>query len=241
MNQGIYCIENIQNNKKYIGSSIHCEKRRRRHFSELKNKKHKNKKLQYAYNKYGFDNFSFYVIEKVTDKNLLIEKEQFYIDSLKPFYNINKIADSCLGVKRSKATKEKIRQANLGLKHPDWRNKIKSEAQGGDKHWTKSKNFTNESKIKMSNAQIELYKNGYISPRKGKANSQKAINLMIEKLSVPVIQYDLNNNFIKEWKSAKEASLFGFDKSSIAGCCRGRTKKHGGFVWKYKNKEHFKN
>ena len=60
---GIYCIENTINNKKYIGSSKNVFKRKNRHFGDLRNNIHPNKKLQASYNKYGVENFKFYVLE----------------------------------------------------------------------------------------------------------------------------------------------------------------------------------
>ena len=185
--QGIYQIENIINHKLYVGSSINCHKRANRHFSELKNNKHKNKHLQNSYNKYGKNAFTFSILEKVSDKQDLIKREQYYINILTPAFNINQIANSSLGVKRSDITKEKIRIANLGLKHPEWRNKIKSEAQGGDNHWTKQKDFSEESKKKMSESQKKLYEDGYISPA-----------------SKSVIELDEENNIINEWSSASK-------------------------------------
>jgi group I intron endonuclease len=214
---GIYCIENTVNNKKYVGSSINVYKRRNRHFSELKMVKHKNIKLQRSYNKHGKDNFIFYVLELVEDKNELIKKEQFYIDTIKPEYNINLIANSSLGVIRSEETKEKIRQANLGLEHPEWRNKIKSEAQGGDNHWTKNKGFSEKSKSKMSESQKELYLNGYKHPNK--------------KL---IIQYTLDMEFVKEWESGAEIEReLGFKRASICMCAKGNIKTSNNFIWKY--------
>lgn len=214
---GVYCIENTINNKKYIGSSINVYKRRNRHFSELKTNKHKNSKLQNSFNKHGFSCFIFYVLELVEDVQLLIEKEQSFIDEQKPEYNINLIANSSLGVKRSEETKEKIRQANSGLKHPEWRNKIKSEAQGGDNHWTKNKEFSGESKERMKNAQLELYKKGYKSPASKKIN-----------------QFTIDDVFIKTWESAKDVEMIlKISRFAISHCLIGKTKTSGGFKWKY--------
>ncbi len=51
-----------------------------------------------------------------------------------------------------------------------------------------------------------------------------------------VVQYDLNNNFIKEFESVINASKkLKIDKSSIANCCLGkRYNSAGGYKWKYK-------
>ncbi len=215
--QGIYCIKNTINDEFYIGSSYHIYKRRNRHFSELKNNKHKNYKLQMLYNLYGKESFIFSIIEVVKVKENLVEREQYYINFLKPEININLIANSSLGVKRSDETKEKIRQANLGLKHPEWRNRIKSEAQGGDNHWTKKKKFSHESKNKMSESQKKLYENGYTSPSCRKID-----------------QFTLDNDFIKTWESATEAQRYlNISRFAIAQCLIGKNKTSGGFIWKY--------
>lgn len=50
-----------------------------------------------------------------------------------------------------------------------------------------------------------------------------------------VLQYDLNNKFIKEWTSIREISkALGIDYSCINRCCLGQTKTSKGFIWKYK-------
>lgn len=230
--QGIYQIENTINHKLYIGSSINCHKRANRHFSELKNNKHKNKHLQNSYNKYGKEVFVFSILEEVLDKINLINKEQYYINILSPAFNINQIANSSLGVERSDITKEKIRVANLGLKHPEWRNKIKSEAQSGDNHWTKKKSFSDESKLKMSHSQKALYTHGYISPRKGKAPSAYTITRLKEVCSIPIQQFDKNMHLVREWPSATEAGKFGFSSACINKCINGKRKTHKNFIWK---------
>lgn len=54
--------------------------------------------------------------------------------------------------------------------------------------------------------------------------------------SIPVIQYTIQWEYIKEWKSAKEAGLnSGAHASDITRCCRGKAKQSGGFTWRYKN------
>lgn len=52
----------------------------------------------------------------------------------------------------------------------------------------------------------------------------------------PVLQYDLQGNFIKEWESQTEATKFlGKTGDGIGACCRGRQKNAYGYVWKFKN------
>jgi group I intron endonuclease len=68
------------------------------------------KQSSYIYNgilKYGYTNFKLEILE-YCDKEFLIDKEQYYIDLLKPEYNILKKAGSRFGHKASYATKKAI-------------------------------------------------------------------------------------------------------------------------------------
>lgn len=111
---GIYKITNIVNFKSYIGSAT-CLKSRLyySHLKELRDNIHYNKKLQNAFNKYGEQNFTFEILEEC-EKEKLIEREQYYFDTLKPEYNICQIAGNTLGVKRSDETKLLLSQINKG-------------------------------------------------------------------------------------------------------------------------------
>lgn len=54
--------------------------------------------------------------------------------------------------------------------------------------------------------------------------------------SKPVLQYNINGEFLKEYPSAREAGRqLGLIYNSICEVCRGkRAKTCGGFIWKYK-------
>lgn len=86
---GIYCIKNTANNKIYIGSSTHIYYRLRRHKSDLLRSVHANPILQNAYNKYGADSFIVSIIEECGE-DIVLEREQYYINTLSPVYNITK-------------------------------------------------------------------------------------------------------------------------------------------------------
>jgi len=50
-----------------------------------------------------------------------------------------------------------------------------------------------------------------------------------------IYQYDLNGNFIKEWKSiTKAANEFKLDKTGIQHCCKGCLKTYKNYIWSYK-------
>lgn len=69
----IYKIENLINQKKYIGITTNPETRKRTHFSKLRNDKHCNIRLQNAWNKHGEENFIFEIIFAMD-----CEKEEAY-------------------------------------------------------------------------------------------------------------------------------------------------------------------
>lgn len=111
---GVYKITNIVNNKIYIGScssKTFLYERLKHHEQDLINNKHCNKYLQRAFNKYKIDNFYYEIIEVCNSENC-IEKEQYWINLLKPHYNLCKKAGSSFGVICEQETKDKIRDAN---------------------------------------------------------------------------------------------------------------------------------
>lgn len=80
MTMGIYKIEQLSTNKKYIGSSKNIESRWKEHVRDLRKNEHHSWKLQKAWNKYGEDNFKFEIIEIVKNKKDLLTIEQNYIN-----------------------------------------------------------------------------------------------------------------------------------------------------------------
>lgn len=91
--QGIYCIENVVNGKKYVGSSMNINKRFTIHRSSLKHNRHHCVYLQRAVNKYGIDGFKFYIIEETNfaTKDELQSLEQVYLDSHDNLYNVGSV------------------------------------------------------------------------------------------------------------------------------------------------------
>lgn len=116
---GIYKITNIWTSDIYVGSAVNFKKRWSWHLKDLRANVHHNSYLQNAWNKYGSDYFKFEVIE-CCEKEKLIEREQYWIDTLKCVrpngYNLAPTAGNSLGIKRSAETREKQRQKKLGVK-----------------------------------------------------------------------------------------------------------------------------
>ena len=81
---GVYKVTNNITGDFYVGSSKNIEKRWTDHRSLSVWKRRPGMKLYQAFIKYGLDNFTFEVIEETAD---LKEREQYFIDILKPAYN----------------------------------------------------------------------------------------------------------------------------------------------------------
>jgi hypothetical protein len=134
----------------------------------------------------------------------------------------------------SKETIERFRQ--IAINRPafteDTRKKISNALKGklsGDKNpmhgmvGELNPNYGN----KWSDAQKKI--------QSEKLKGKKRSNAVIAKMKIPIIQYDLTGNFIKEWDSltsaANELKMY---VGCINNCLRNRSKSSYGFMWKYK-------
>ncbi|HZU01529.1 MAG TPA: GIY-YIG nuclease family protein [Ktedonobacteraceae bacterium] len=147
---GIYAIVNKVNGHMYVGSTRDLRGRWWTHRHNLRKGVRENPVLLNAWAKYGEEAFEFVEIELfelLEDvqalKKALEEREQYYIDTLKPVYNVRPIAQNntgyhprpesvekmktrVTGLKRTPATKELLRQARLGMTFSEeWRENIR--------------------------------------------------------------------------------------------------------------------
>jgi group I intron endonuclease len=136
---GIYKIQSLLHYERcYIGSTVNFNDRKKHHLFLLQNNKHHSRKLQNHYNKYGKTDLKFIVLLGC-ERDCLIENEQFFIDSHKPYFNIALKAGSCMGNIRTEEHKRKISIANKGRICSDETRKKLSEANKGRPYWGKGK------------------------------------------------------------------------------------------------------
>lgn len=156
--QGIYLIKNILTETIYVGSSINIEKRFAAHKRALKRGNHDNVHLQLSYNKHGLSVFDFSVftlVEKKEDLSL-IEKQTIisFFKEKTPLYNLALVIDRAFIY--TEETKNKMRLAKLGEKHPmfgkkhlkETKEKISISLQGNKNH--SGKYHTEEEKEHLS-------------------------------------------------------------------------------------------
>lgn len=116
---GIYAIRCMLNDMRYVGSASRSIRQRwNEHLSDLRRLDHCNQRLQRTWNKYGADSFVFEVLEFVDNPDLLLEREQYWIDvywGRDTCYNTAPVAGSCIGVKHTTKTKQILKQTRLEL------------------------------------------------------------------------------------------------------------------------------
>ena len=204
----IYLVTNIDNNP----FKVYIGKTK--NFTRERDHKHK----------YGHD-ITFSIIDEIpsTEKYDWEPLETYWIGQFRQwgFEVTNKNRGGGGPGSHTEASKSKISSSKLGQKYsPTHGIRI-------------SKALTGKSKSKEHCLNISLAKKG-ISNIKNKVPKPKGFG---ESNYKPITQYNLNGEFIKEWKSLKEVGVFfGYNKapSSISSNLVGRYKSALGFIWKYK-------
>lgn len=135
---GVYRRVNRVNGNSYIGSSVNLSIRFRNYFNYsflTKDTMLINKALL----KYGYSNFKLEIFEYCGKANTL-KREQYYMNLLKPNYNILKLAGSALGYKQEAI--RKIKTVKLGRARSEkTKNKISESLKASIINRTRSANF----------------------------------------------------------------------------------------------------
>lgn len=224
LKSGIYCIENLINNKKYIGQSVDIKDRWRRHQNELNNHKHHNNYLQNAWDKYGENSFAFYILE-LCPNNLLDEKEIYYIkyhnttDRSKG-YNLQSGGQSCNF--HSNETKKKISASNKKA----YLNSNLKQIRSSDalKQWSNPK-----IKEKITGVNNGMYGKHHSETTKQKMSEKKKGKPSPKRNLTPVLCVELNKIYNCAADAAKELGI----SNTILEVCYGHRHTAGGYHWKF--------
>jgi len=135
-------------------------------------------------------------------------------------YHIPSIGFCCLGIKRSTEYKNKL-------------SKIKKH------QYSSNPKMLENNRIAQKNRWSTELKNAW-SEKMTSINSTKEYrNKQIQSASdkvKPVLQFDKNGQFIKEYSSIHEAAReLDIDKTCISRNCNGKYKSAFGYIWKFKN------
>lgn len=105
-------------------------------------------------------------------------------------------------------------------------------------HWAYGLKMSESHNEKLRLAKINNPKN--VGNKKPRTEEQKdkirktILGLKIKRF--PILQYDLDMNFIKEWKSLREIERVEptISRNKVSECCKEKISTYAGFIWKYK-------
>jgi group I intron endonuclease len=153
---GIYMWKHLESGKINIGSAVDLSRRFTQYFSIKYLEKNKTMRICNALVYHGYSAFSLTIKEYIDISNLskkeanklILEKEQFYLDSLKPDYNINLIAGSRLGAQHSKDSIARMSEIQRNIDRTGEENPMYGKT--GDNHPRFGKSHSTVSRTKIS-------------------------------------------------------------------------------------------
>lgn len=245
--QVIYAIINLKNGKKYVGSAVNFHRRKIKHLWQLKNNKHHSPSLQNSWNKNIPTDYKFIILEKVEDKDILLEREQYYLDYFKSYkkefgYNICVIAGNPSVHKQYKhifkfemsgkfiKEYENAALAARSVDSPECSSSISRCCNWQYRFW---KNYIFSYNSVLTKERIDFANNPRLISDEKKHNMSIAAK---NKKMRAIIQFDLNDNLIKEWLCARDAcSELKLSCGQMSDCLHGKHKQIKGFKWKFKD------
>lgn len=155
---GIYLWVHKESKNRYLGSAVDLSRRITQYFSIKYLDKNINMRICNALAHHGYSAFSLSILEYIDVKNLskeearklILEREQAYIDNLKPEYNINLIAGSRLGALHSEESIVKMSAIQRNINRTGENNPMYGKV--GNAHPTFGLSHSIASKLKISEA-----------------------------------------------------------------------------------------
>lgn len=239
---GIYCIINVQNQKKYIGKSINIAQRIANHVNGLnKESKDENRFLINSWNKYGKDNFYYIILEEfeTINESKIKERELFWMDTYsttnsKFGYNLRR--DSSTKMIVHEDTIKLVKGKFSGEKNPNfgkkWTEEMKLEL---SKKLKKQFSFgLRTTNIENTKKAIQVRNNNWINNPELKIEMAKKVS---EKRKIYSYEkYDKEGNLLFIYNSVfdilKENPSY--KRHNIYAVCSGEKPSIYGFVWKKK-------
>lgn len=201
----------------------------RLHLSEMRRRKHPNRKLQNVANKHGLSVFRFEILEAVApDAGLLAAREQWWMSELNTMhpsgYNLFPTARSSLGRKmpnNGPGSKPVVQFYLFGLP-AGWFPSAREAHRNTGVNWTK---------ISLCCLGDTPTAGGYVWRFSGEAFSKYPLpKIDVSRKRIVQIQ---DGKPIKTWETISAAArALGLSIGNISECVHGRRTTTGGFVWK---------
>jgi hypothetical protein len=196
-----------------------------------------------------------YYIEKLTNEgykltnSYISDVTEFSLDTREKMSNAKKgkTLEEIVGLEKSIELKEyyseriKLNNPNKSndpLVREKIRNTLREYFEDKENHWAYGLKMTDEHNEKLRIAKLNNPKN--VGNRKPRTEEQKEkLRNSIKGTKIKrseILQYDLDMNLVKEWKSLREIERIDttMSRSQIAKCCKGDKETYAGFIWKYK-------
>jgi group I intron endonuclease len=220
----IYKITNKINGKFYIGKTVKSLPTRFYNHCYSAIKRNSTTYLHKAIRKYGKDSF---VIEEVEIcESDLGDREMFWISHLNPHYNQTLGGDGGI----------------LGFKHTEETKNLLSEKRKG-KYTGEQNPFYGQHHTQKTKQKLSKMRKGQPSPCgfAGKSHREESKSKTSQTLKnnpnvkrVKVFQYDIEENFLREFQSIADAAQFvNTSPSNIKYTCEGKFKHCKGYKWSY--------
>lgn len=205
--------------KVYIGSTTKTFEKRWQSYYNLSCKWQR--KLLNSLKFYGPENHKFYKLWEGDIKDMLsveaILGRIYNVLDANEGLNCKLPKESDIYYAVSEETRNKISESNTGKK-------MSNEARLNMSIERKARGLTEEQKKKLAISRI------------GRKWSEKSKENAKNRLGLSVLQLDLQGNFIKEFKSIKDAEReTGISSAAIVKYLKGKIKEPRQFKWKYKN------
>lgn len=247
MSVGIYKITNIINHKSYIGidSNIDKSTRIKQHMYDLVNNRHFNKHLQISFNKYGKEAFKYEIVFETTknNKSYLEKLEIFFIRFFNTYKNGYNGTTGGYGHYKNNLLYKKAFVLDLKTNKITEGYSLKTLCKDinvpySSVKWSLENKKAYKNKLLFSyspNFNIEEY--GFIKPGMTPLEKKLSRRVKVKKdiyTMRKIYQFDLEGNFIKEWKSISEAARFvNTTNSNIIRAAKGNSVHCKNYKWSY--------
>lgn len=207
----VYKATSKTTGKVYVGITTNTLEYRKSQHKRAAFEGQKNYHFYNAIQKYGFDDFVFEIIEdNITDIKTLQDREVYWIkfyNSYEEGYNSTRGGEGAV-----------VRDDELILKL-----------------FVEGLSVQEICKITGYNKNT-IYRS-FSANNLSEENRQRQNEKNRQRCSMPVLQYTLKGDFVKEWPSATSVTEEGFNQSAVSNVCRQEQLTAYGYIWKYKNDE----